>query len=146
MTYAKGTTVTVDRSQQEITQVLNRYGVETYAFGAEPGRASVAFTVNEVPIRIGIPLPPRPTTDKVRNAETGRMVQTMPKWEQDVRESWRALVLLLKAGLESVEREIATIDQVFMAFLVAPDGRTMGEIVLPAYHKALHSGRLELEA
>jgi len=144
VTYAKGTDVSVDRSQQEIVRLFHRYKVDTYAFGAEPGKASVMFQIGETPIRVGIPVPPRPANDKELNPETGRWVQTMPRWEQDVKECWRALVLLLKANLEAVEREIVTVEQAFMAYLVTGDGRTVGDIVLPQYLEA--RGQLALES
>lgn len=132
--YAKGTEVPVDRSQQEIVRLFHRYRIDTYAFGAERGRASVAFEFKALPIRVGIPMPMRPATDKVRNPTTGRMVDAVSRWEQEVKECWRALVLLLKANLEAVERGIVTVQEAFMAYLVAGD-QTLGEIFLPEYLK-----------
>lgn len=144
MTYAKGTDVTVDRSQQEIVRLLNRYKVETYAFGAERGRAQVMFEIGSTPIRVGIPVPPRPAEDKIYNPDTGRWVLAMPRWDQEVKECWRALVLLLKANLEAVERGIVTVEQAFMAYLVTGDGRTVGEIVLPQFLE--HRNQLAIES
>lgn len=137
MTYAKGTTVTVDKSQMEIAQILARYGVDTYGFGASPGGGLVEFAYKGMPIRLRVPLPVRPDKLEVRNPDTGRMVKTMPKWEQETREAWRALVLFIKAALESVERGIVKVEQAFMAFLVAPDGQTVGDKVLPSYLHAI---------
>lgn len=144
MTYAKGTDVSVDRSQQEIVRLLHRYKVETYAFGAERGRVQVMFEIEATPIRVGIPVPPRPVDEKVLNKETGRYIQAIPRWEQEVKECWRALVLLLKANLEAVERGIVTVQQAFMAYLVTGDGRTVGEVVLPQYLE--HRNQLALES
>jgi len=143
--YAQGTDVPVDRSQQEVAGLFRRYKIDTYAFGAERGRASVGFEFKGLPVRIGIPLPPRPEHAKMRNPETGRMIDANARWEQEVKESWRALVLLLKANLEAVERGIVTVEQAFMAYLVAGD-TTLGEMVLPRYLEqreqfALGSGR-----
>ena len=39
MTYARGTTVEVAASQQEIARTLTRYKVDTYSFGQSPGQA-----------------------------------------------------------------------------------------------------------
>lgn len=143
MTYAKGTDVGVDRSQQEIVQLLRRYKVDTYGFGVETGRASVTFHLKGVPIRVGIPLPTRPERPKMVNPATGRMVDAITRWEQEVKEAWRALVLLLKANLEAVERGIVSVEQAFMAYLVTGDGRTVGELVLPQYLE--HRAQLALE-
>lgn len=150
MTYASGTNVTVESSQQEIGRTLNRYRVEEYAFGAVPGKAIVTFVVNGYPIRIGIPLPPRPAQGTFRRAGNGKKVPLEKDWDQEVREAWRALALLIKANLEAVERGIVGVEQAFMAYLVAGNGQTVGEIVLPQYQTALESGdrrpRLALEA
>ena len=144
--YAKGTEVTVDRSQQELVQVLHRYGVDTYQFGATPGKASIYFEMNHLPILISIPVPPKPTSPKIRNPSTGRMIDANARWDQEVREAWRACVLLLKANLEAVDRQIVKPEEAFMAFLVGDDGRTtLGQVVLPQYLDAL-SDRLAIEA
>jgi hypothetical protein len=131
MTYAKGTSVSVSSSQQEIGRVLTRYEIDTYRFGQEPGWAVLEFFMAGFPVRIGVPIPPAPTEDKVYNGRTGRWVQTRPKWEQDVKERWRGLVLLLKANLEAVEMGLVSVEQAFMPFLVLKDGRTLGDVALP---------------
>jgi hypothetical protein len=69
-------------------------------------------------------------------------VNLWTRWEQDVRECWRALLLLIKANLEAVDRGIVRAEEAFMAFLIAPSGQTVGEIVLPQF---LTSGRLMIE-
>lgn len=140
MTYAAGTNVTVESSQQEIGRTLARYRVEEYAFGAVPGKAIVTFVINNFPIRIGIPLPPRPEPGAFRRAGNGKKVPLDKDWDQEVREAWRALALLIKANLEAVERNIVGVEQAFMAYLVTGSGKTVGEIVLPQYQAALDSG------
>lgn len=146
MTYASRTTVTVHASQQEIARTLARYKVETYAFGARPGQALVEFELQQLPVRVAIPLPPKPAKETGRNPKTGRTVNLWSAWEQDVRECWRALLLLIKANLEAVERGIVRPEQAFMAYLVAPDGRALGDVVLPQYLDALDQGRLQITA
>lgn len=142
--YAQGTEVTVDRSQQEIVRILHRYDVETYAFGASKGQVALSFELNDMPIRITLPVPPKPAADDKYKAANGKWVSRLPAWEQEVKEAWRALALVLKANLEMVDRELTTVQQAFMAYLVAADGRTVGEIVLPQYIEA--RGQLALEA
>lgn len=141
MTYASGTTVTVDRSQQEIASTLGRYGVDTYTFGARPGTALVEFIIDALPIRLEISLPARPEKPKGKNPKTGRTIDLNKAWEQQVREAWRALLLFLKANLEACERGVVTPEQAFMAFLVSSDGRTLGEVMLPEVR-----GRLAITA
>lgn len=147
MTYAKGTDVSVDRSQQEITRILQRYQVDSYAFGASKTTVSLGFELNGVPVRIELPTPVRPDPAAKTKAANGRMVSLMPAWEQEIKETWRALALVLKANLELVERKAVSIEQAFMAFLVMPgESRVLGDVVLPRYQQALASNqRLQIE-
>lgn len=139
--YASGTEVTVDRSQQEIVRTLHRYDVETYAFGAQKGSVALTFELRGNPIRINLPIAPKPLADDKYKAANGRWVSRLPGWEQEVKETWRALLLVLKANLEMVERELISVEQAFMAWLVLPGGETLGEMVLPKYAEALASNR-----
>jgi hypothetical protein len=141
VSYAKGTSVDVAASQQEIQRTLMRYGVETYSFRQVPGRAEVEFVVGDYPVRVGVELPTRPEKQTGRNPDTNRVVDLWKRHDQEVRERWRALLLFVKAGLETCELGLAAPEQVFMAFLVSPDGSTVGDKVLPVYKAALEAGQ-----
>ncbi len=65
-------------------------------------------------------------------------------WEQGCRQRWRALALAIKAKLEAVECGIVTFDQEFLAHIVGPDGRTVGETIIPMI-EANEMPRLRLE-
>lgn len=137
MTYAKGTTVTVQSSQMEISRTLNRYGIDSYTFGQTPGWAQVEFMHAGMPIRVRVELPAKPPKQMGVNTKTGRQVDLWKAHEQQIKELWRALLLFIKAALESVELGIVSVDQAFMAFLVTADGRTLGERILPEYRQSL---------
>lgn len=146
MAYAKGTTVSVSSSQMEIAKTLERYKVHTYSFGARPGLAMVEFELQLLPIRVAVPLPAKPARQKGPSPETGRVVDLWIRWEQDVRECWRALLLLIKANLEAIERGIVKPEEAFMAYLITNDGRTLGDVVLPSYrdhHLAIEASAAE---
>lgn len=136
MAYAAGTTVNVSASQQEIAKTLHRYGVETYSFGARPGEALVEFEMNRYPVRIMVPLPPKPPKQMGPSPESGRQINLWSRWEQELKEAWRALLLLIKANLEAIERGIVTVEQAFLAYLVGADGRTVGEAIIPSIQDA----------
>lgn len=135
MAYAKGTTVSVSSSQQEIAQTLHRYGVVTYSFGARPGEALVEFEMSDFPVRISVPLPAKPPKQMGTSPQTGRQVNLWTRWEQEVKEAWRALLLLIKANLEAIERGIVTVEQAFLAYLVTNNGRTVGDQLIPELQK-----------
>jgi hypothetical protein len=60
---------------------------------------------------------------------------------QERRRLWRALTLVVKAKLESVESKVETFDQAFLAHIVMPDGRTIAEHLAPEIANILAGGR-----
>ena len=64
------------------------------------------------------------------------------EYEQAVRQSWRALALVIKAKLEAVQAGIVEFDQEFLAHLVLPGGQTVFEHVAPGVAQAISSGHV----
>lgn len=64
------------------------------------------------------------------------------RYEQEVRERWRALVLCIKAKLESVESNIETFEEAFLPHIVTATGETIGELVLPQLPLIAETGKL----
>ena len=59
-----------------------------------------------------------------------RLTVTIPENPQAARQKWRALLLVLKAKLESVDAKIATFEQAFVGDIVLPEtGKTVWETV-----------------
>ncbi|MCI0660555.1 MAG: hypothetical protein L0220_05720 [Acidobacteria bacterium] len=67
--------------------------------------------------------------------------QAFAAWEQATRQKWRALKLAIIAKLEAVESKIATFETEFVANIVMPDGRTVGEHAMPAIEQAYLTGK-----
>lgn len=134
MTYAAGTAVPVARSRVEIETLLQKYGATSIGVLMDPGRAAVFFTINGWSVRFRMPLPDRADRrfthlDKW-NARAEAAAQRL--WEQSCRSAWRALLLTIKAKLVSVENQVETFEEAFMAHLIADDhGQTLGERLLP---------------
>ena len=61
-------------------------------------------------------------------------------WEQACRSLWRSLLLCIKAKLEAVDSGIEMFEDAFMANIVLPDGRTVGELMQPQIDQAYISG------
>jgi hypothetical protein len=137
--YAKDTSVSSEQSQAEIRKIVTRYGATKFAYVEEEERAAIMFEVSNRRIRFVLPLPNR---NDPRFWETpGRRLQrtadaAYKEWEQACRQRWRALALAIKAKLEAVESGIAEFDAEFLAYVVMPDGQTVGEHVLPNVEKA----------
>jgi len=142
--YAADTAVSQDRSITEIRATLRRYGADGFMFGEEGTRGMVGFRMAGRQVRIVVPLPD-PEDDEFTHTETGRLrtaSSAAGAYEQAVKQRWRALALVVKAKLEAVESGIATFDSEWLAYLVMPDGLTVGDHALPAVALAYESGKM----
>ncbi len=127
--YAANTDVSSDRSRSEIERTLARYGATHFGYMSEPGRAMVAFRREGRQVRFIVPLPDR--YDKAfTRTPTGKVATSTAaetKYEQAIRQRWRALALVVKAKLEAVQSGIASFEEEFYAYTVLPSGRTVFE-------------------
>lgn len=131
--YAERTTVTPNKTQAEIQDLLEKYGCENFAIAREPMRVSIGFLMHERRVRFTLPLPDK-NDAKFKRTPTGKTRSENSHneaYEQEVRRRWRALLLTIKAKLESVESGIETFEEAFMAQLLLPDGHTMSEWASP---------------
>ncbi len=85
MAYAEKTKVPIEQSKKEIEQTLARYGADRFAYFTEANRAMIVFEAHNRRLRFDLPL------------SSGQS----DKEKQDDRRKWRALVLCIKAKLES---------------------------------------------
>lgn len=126
MAYAEGTKVPVEQSKTEIERTLARYGAQRFAYFTEVDRAIIVFEARERRLRFDLPLP---KGDSDKDAKSRR-------------QKWRALLLCIKAKLESVESKIETFEEAFLAHVVMPDGRTVAEHTTPRIAAAYKGGEV----
>jgi len=69
-------------------------------------------------------------------------LQANKAWDQELRQRWRALLLVVKAKLEAVECGISTLEQEFLAFIVLPGDQTVGEWMIENALPALRMGTM----
>ena len=141
-TYAKDTNVSCARSRADIENTLQRYGAEQFAYAMTPGKAIIGFTMLGRQVRFILPLP---SQSDFRQTSTGRNrteKSQQDAWEQACRQRWRALLLVIKAKLEATECGISTFESEFMANIVLPDNRTVGDFMLPQISAAYRSGEM----
>ena len=131
MTYAKGTEVSVEKSRVEIETILRRYGATHFGYMTSPHKSQVAFEAKGRRIRFDLPLPDRKAFLRDGRGSPRGPAQIEKAWEQGCRERWRALVLCIKAKLESVESNIESFEEAFLAHIVLPNGETVGAITSP---------------
>jgi hypothetical protein len=139
--YAEGTDVPVDRSRGEIERILTKYGADRFSAGWAPDRAVISFQIHNRHIRIEMPLPRLETGVSSWNQKKGRYY-TSDSVARESRRRWRALVLYIKAKLESVASDIVSFEQAFMAHVVLPNGLTVGQAMIPQLENAYKDGKM----
>ncbi len=135
--YASGTQVPASRSRDEIERTLKRFGAKNIAFASLSQVIVVAFTFEELTIRVQVPLPV--ASDDVfvfasvnKTAKRRRTPkQAEEAWQREVNRLWRALAAVIKAKLVAVDEGVSTVESEFLSAIVLPDGRTMGEWAEP---------------
>jgi hypothetical protein len=143
-TYASNTTVSPERSRAEIEQTLRRYGADAFSYGYDGDRAAVAFRLADRHVRFEVRVP-TVQSDQVRLTKAGvarSPGQARAARDKIERQRWRALLLVIKAKLESVESEIETLEEAFLAHIVVPDGGTVGEWLTPQIALAYEGGNM----
>ena len=142
--YAESTAVPSGRSRAEIESTLRRYGAGQYAYAWDGNRAMIGFAAHGRQVSFNEPLPD-PTSKVFTLTATGRArtaAAAKAAYEQAVRQRWRALALVIKAKLEAVDAGITVFEDEFLAHIVLPDGRTVGDTVRPAVAQAYLTGKV----
>jgi hypothetical protein len=127
VTYASRTKVPVERTKTEIEQLLARYGADRFAYFTESGKAIIVFEVQNRRVRFDLPF------EKDGQSESA---------QRHRRERWRALLLCVKAKLESVASDIETFEEAFLAHVVMPDGQTVYQHTAPRIEQIAKGGEL----
>lgn len=143
--YAQKTSVSVERSRAEIEALLKKYGATKFASGWDQGRAVIAFEMNARRIRFEVSVPALEdykhkekwgSVRKVADAEAERAR------DQEMRRRFRALLLVVKAKLEAVTSNVSTFETEFLAFVVLPNGATVGEWLAPQIERSYEVGQM----
>lgn len=141
--YASGTHVSVDRSIAQIRQLVMRFGADKFAIATGRKTATLAFSYKGRPVKFDLSMPDQ-DDKRFQFTETGRPRRNdaapMQAWERECREKWRSLHLLLKALLVAIEEGLLDFDRAFMHDIVMPDGRTVGQKLLPMVQGAIERG------
>lgn len=140
--YAAETTVTVDRSRQEIERILTRYEAdERLIYQDDKGRVVIQCRVRGRILRFHIEIPP---LEWFQTDETGRFIPPARRrkaQEQEERRRWRVLTILLKAKFETVaDATVTDFDREFGPYMVLPNGETAGDWLAPQIEEAYRTG------
>lgn len=132
--YAAGSAVPVQRSRAHLEQLLRAHGAEGFAYGWTAEHDRVEFVWQGQRVRFTLPRPAREkfvlTPSGLQRTET----QVQAAMDAEDRRRWRALLLVVRAKVEAVESGISIFEEEFLAFIVLPNERTVGEILVPQLH------------
>lgn len=134
MSFASETTVPIGRSQDQIKQMLTKYGATGFMFGEAAGQALCAFEANDRRIKIIVPMPPPPSS--------GATEASRRTFDQIQRTKWRCLHLVIKAKLEAIKSGVSTFENEWLAHIMMPNGRTIGQEMIPQIGEAYNSGKM----
>lgn len=146
--YAAGTDVSVDQSQAEIRQTLNRYGAENYVMGTVSGRIAVMFEVHGRRVRLSVPEATITQADRARRVNQTDRAKPRTDAEidrlRDQRElqQWRIIALVIKAKIEIIETGAVTFEDEFLPYTMLPSGETVGEWIEPQMRQAATTGQM----
>jgi hypothetical protein len=142
VTYASETTVSPEKSLTEIQQTLKRYGAGKFGYMDNGETIMIAFEMKGRRLRFTLPLPKLADFKRDGANRTRSSAQQQAALDKAIRQKYRALLLTIKAKLESVEAGIETFEQAFMANLLLPSGETIGEWAIPQVQVAYETGRM----
>jgi hypothetical protein len=120
--YADTTKVSVEQSIADIRAVVARYDGAQFAYMLGEDEGLIAFTKEGRQVRFYIGL-------KDRDAQSRRVAM-------------RALLLVIKAKLEAVASGIVLFEDEFLANVVLPDGRLVGQEVRERIATAYETGEM----
>lgn len=136
--YASKTSVSSEKSRNEIERTLQRYGASGFGFWIEDDSALVQFQIEKLKIAFKLPMPDRKSEEFTMSSHENEWQRKAlapetanKRWEQACRQRWRALSLVIKAKLEAIDSGISTFEEEFMAHIMLPDGVTVGEKLVP---------------
>ena len=126
MSYATKTEVAFEKSVAEIITLIKRHGAMQVGQFEGDDFFAIQFSLADRAIRFRLPIPAlaeMPKYDGRRNALSS--AQRLDRLAQARQSRGRALLLVIKAKLESVESGIETVEQAFLANVVMADGATV---------------------
>lgn len=148
--YAEGTRVAADRTQYDISRLLKAHGATAIGQGEREDVIAIYFELADRQIRFTLPVPSIQDDDikytRVNQSQWARRERSVGAKhiarDREFDRRLRARYACIKAKLISVEDQIETVEQAFMAEIVLANGQTMSEWAGPQINAMYESGRM----
>lgn len=138
MAYAETTTVPFEKSMAEIVGIVRRAGASQIIQAEDDGEFMIQFTLAERQIRFRLPL--HTTYYGPARSGNGRVIDGEKVLEQRNRQRGRALLLVIKAKIESIASDIETVEQAFLANVVTVGNLTVHERIAQSLAEEYRTG------
>lgn len=142
--YAEGTHVPTAQTRLELENLLRNRGATEVGLATSDRWARLMFTMQGRTISFRVTMPDE-TARAITHTATGQQRSAGARHTalaQEHRRLWRALLLVVKAKLESAESGIETFESAFLANIVLPDGSTVADSVAPAIAASYADGKV----
>lgn len=128
MAYAEDTKIPFERSIADVMGVIAKAGADQIGQMQSKDEFAVQFTLADRMVRFRVPFQ-KLEDMPVKDGRGSRLsaAQREAKLAQSKRQRGRALFLVIKAKMESLESGIETFEQAFLAHVVMADGKTVYE-------------------
>jgi hypothetical protein len=143
VSYAKDTDVPFERSIAEIVGLVRRAGADQIGQMEERDRFTLQFHLSDRAVRFRVTFPTRDEVEQMKGPRQDAQ-RVEAQWR---RQRGRALLLVIKAKLESVESGVETFEEAFLANVVMADGATVYDRIaapIAAEYEARRPGPLLL--
>ncbi|CAN5573437.1 hypothetical protein BH10PSE14_BH10PSE14_06320 [soil metagenome] len=130
MAYAENTSVPIEKSVAEIVGLVKKAGATSIAQWEEPARFTIQFSLSARLLRFRVTLPAwQDMPERNGRREVLSQAQREVIAARRAMQRARALLLVIKAKLESVESNVESFEEAFLANVVMADGATVYERV-----------------
>ncbi len=127
------TTIDTDKTVSQITAILVAHGAQSILAQYDGGRVTaIAFQVKRGDGHLSIKLPADPeAVQKVLNRQymAGKVTRWHTTLEHAERVAWRIIKDWVEVQMAMLDTEQVKLEQIFLAYVVAPDGRTLFQYV-----------------
>ena len=140
--YASNTTVSTEKSKNEIERTLSKYGADAFFYKVEGAQAEIGFRFKTFRFRLEIIMPDRSEFNLTPTGMERWEDVAQKAWETACKQRWRAMAGYIKMTLEAVEVGIIDLQTALMPHIIMPDNTTLGQWILPEIEQAYLTGNM----
>jgi len=140
----ENTSVPVARSQEAIRKLIYAHRGTGMVFISQRPREGFEAMVELRGKPYHIRITAKCRTPRSAGGEEQHTTRGRELWEKEERRVWRVLFYHLKAVFEAADSDVLSIEEIIMPYVVAKDGRTLAEHILPRLAEVVASPKLML--